>query len=397
MSARPHELTKASSIRMTGIIDARILSRATRRSTTWTRGLAWAMCGFAEQLEFLATIGDEEFKPFGGRDAITAYMRKAAEATCDFYIGNTPLDGIPYWDTGAPDLEQLGDWRGRLSDPFNAHEPIDSSAAAIGAQGLLRLGRHLKNDRYTQAGLTVCRSLFSDPYLSPGSPITKVFCCIRCIIVPTVGTRFRMAAKIPCGRSLVCGAITMPSNSEALRETNHRTEALFDLLWSQLEMTTADLSEDRRPHISGFRRRTQENLVGGASPIQATNFSMGNVTLEPDGGQVPWHNQEQEEIYFIVEGTARKCASAPAEQQNPQRRPKSGLHSIRGVPSTHEHRPGSLPHDLLLRPCGRCRPLEAGVAWDAAKERESRSSAIARRCEAPIVRRSPLPDGRGAN
>jgi len=54
------------------------------------------------------------------------------------------------------------------------------------------------------------------------------------------------------------------------------------------------------------RRRTQ-NLVGGASAIQAANFSMGNVTLEPGGGQVPWHNQEQEEIYFIVEGIAEMC------------------------------------------------------------------------------------------
>jgi mannose-6-phosphate isomerase-like protein (cupin superfamily) len=54
------------------------------------------------------------------------------------------------------------------------------------------------------------------------------------------------------------------------------------------------------------RRRTQ-NLVGGASPIQATNFSLGFVTLEPSGGQVPWHNQEQEEVYFIVEGTGEMC------------------------------------------------------------------------------------------
>ena len=54
------------------------------------------------------------------------------------------------------------------------------------------------------------------------------------------------------------------------------------------------------------RRRTQ-NLVGGASPIQATNFSMGHVTLEPRGGQVPWHNQQQEEIYFIVEGAGEMC------------------------------------------------------------------------------------------
>ena len=54
------------------------------------------------------------------------------------------------------------------------------------------------------------------------------------------------------------------------------------------------------------RRRTQ-NLVGGASPIQVSSFSMGNVTLEPNGGQVPWHNQEQEEVYFIVEGTCEMC------------------------------------------------------------------------------------------
>jgi len=54
------------------------------------------------------------------------------------------------------------------------------------------------------------------------------------------------------------------------------------------------------------RRRTQ-NLVGGASPIQAKNFSIGLVTLEPNGGQVPWHNQEQEEVYVILEGNGEMC------------------------------------------------------------------------------------------
>ncbi len=119
--------------------------------STWTRGLAWAMCGFSELLEF--TGGDET-------------LEKAARATCDFYIENTPPDGIPYWDTGAPGLEKLGDWRATPADPYNPHEPVDSSAAAIGAQGLLRLGRFLQNERYTQAGLTVCDTLFAEPYLS---------------------------------------------------------------------------------------------------------------------------------------------------------------------------------------------------------------------------------------
>jgi mannose-6-phosphate isomerase-like protein (cupin superfamily) len=54
------------------------------------------------------------------------------------------------------------------------------------------------------------------------------------------------------------------------------------------------------------RRRTQ-NLAGGASPIQTSNFALGHVTLEPNGGQVPWHDQEQEEIYLILEGEGEMC------------------------------------------------------------------------------------------
>jgi len=56
-------------------------------------------------------------------------------------------------------------------------------------------------------------------------------------------------------------------------------------------MIVADLAQITGRNYTA-RRRTQ-NLVGGASPIQAANFSMGNVTLEPNCGQVPWHNQQQ--------------------------------------------------------------------------------------------------------
>ncbi len=49
-------------------------------------------------------------RPYGGYELATAHMRKAAEATADFYIENTALDGIPYWDTGAPGLAELGDY-----------------------------------------------------------------------------------------------------------------------------------------------------------------------------------------------------------------------------------------------------------------------------------------------
>lgn len=140
--------------------------------TTWTRGLAWAMCGFAEQLEWMHSSDDPAFENLGGKKKVEAFMLKAARATCDFYIAHTPTDGIPYWDTGAPQLHKLNDYLDKPADPYNAYEPVDSSAAAIAAQGLLRLGKYLeKSDaesakRYWQTGLTVVDTLFQEPYLS---------------------------------------------------------------------------------------------------------------------------------------------------------------------------------------------------------------------------------------
>jgi hypothetical protein len=144
--------------------------------STWTRGLAWAMLGFAEQLEFLSTLTTDVRQESGAASAESALV-DGARATCDFYIDAASCaDGIPYWDTGAPGLAALGDWGVRAADPFNDHEPVDSSAAAIGAQGLLRFGRFLQQrgddgTRYIQAGLRVLDTLFDDagPYVSRDS------------------------------------------------------------------------------------------------------------------------------------------------------------------------------------------------------------------------------------
>ena len=137
--------------------------------TTWTRGLAWAITGFAEELEFLELLSDEEIEPFGGREKIESIFLKAAHATSSFYINNTPTDGIPYWDTGAPELSKMPtDYLENKSNPYNDYEPVDSSAAAIAAQGLIRLGQLLgeEGNQYTKAGITIAKSLFSEPYLS---------------------------------------------------------------------------------------------------------------------------------------------------------------------------------------------------------------------------------------
>ena len=138
--------------------------------TTWTRGLAWAMVGFAEELEFLGSLPASALARHQPAETL-ALFEKAARATCDFFIANTPIDGIPYWDTGAPGLVHMGDYLDRPAEPDNDHEPVDASAAAIGAQGLLRLGLHLglaseDGKRYFQAGLTVTRSLLGENYLA---------------------------------------------------------------------------------------------------------------------------------------------------------------------------------------------------------------------------------------
>jgi hypothetical protein len=142
--------------------------------STWTRGLAWAMLGYAELLEWLATRSEADLAVVGGRKSVNATFLKAARATCDFYIQETPTCGVPYWDTGAPGLAKLGNYRERPADPFNDYEPVDSSAAAIASQGLLRFGHYLVHERgeleagsrYVEAGLTVLKTLLAEPYLS---------------------------------------------------------------------------------------------------------------------------------------------------------------------------------------------------------------------------------------
>src|SRR5437016_1235485 len=75
--------------------------------STWMRGLAWAILGFSEELEFLHTIQPHhdpdlsQFSPARWANVKHTFLA-AATATADFYIENACRDGIPFWDTGAP-------------------------------------------------------------------------------------------------------------------------------------------------------------------------------------------------------------------------------------------------------------------------------------------------------
>jgi unsaturated chondroitin disaccharide hydrolase len=185
--------------------------------TTWTRGAAWIICGYAEQLEFLQTVANEELKPFGGRSAVEKLFLKTARATSDYYIdGYSAKDGVPYWDTGAANLHRLGEYQKKDSDPFNAWEPVDSSAAAIAAQGFIRLGQFLadKGDevsgrRYMQAGLTVANTLFDEPYLSTDDKHQG-------LLLHSVYHRPNGWDHVPKGQQVPCGESSMWGDYHAM-------------------------------------------------------------------------------------------------------------------------------------------------------------------------------------
>ncbi|WP_372949521.1 hypothetical protein [Mariniphaga sp.] len=200
--------------------------------STWTRGLAWAMLGFAEELEAFQQISEKEFESFGGKEETDRMMLKAARATCDFYIENTPVDGIPYWDTGAPNLHKLGDYLNRPADPYNAWEPVDSSAAAIGAQGLLRLGKFLKEknepeagEKYWQAGLTVMNTLLDYPYLST-NPRHQGLILHSIYHQPNGWDHVPAKQKIACGESSMWGDYHAREAALYLQRVNNAEEYL---------------------------------------------------------------------------------------------------------------------------------------------------------------------------
>jgi hypothetical protein len=157
------------------------------------------MLGYAEQLVFLATLGDHI------DEQTMEILEQTARNVCDHYINDcSTTDGIVYWDDGAPGLAKMEGWRDRPADPFNDHEPVDSSASAIAAQGLLRLGKYLNDLRYIQAGITVARTLLADPYLST-DPAHQGLLLHSVYHRPNNWDFIPPGRKVPCGESSMWG------------------------------------------------------------------------------------------------------------------------------------------------------------------------------------------------
>ena len=170
------------------------------------------MLGYAEELEFSATIDNDRFHEAVGLDkneVVKVYERNARDTADHFIDDVTSADGITYWDDGAPGMSRLGDWRERDAEPHNDHEPVDSGAAAIAAQGLIRLGRYLgdtdEGNRYFRGGLTAARTLFSDPYLAPSGAGHQGILLHNVYHRPNGWDHVPPGQKVPCNESAMWG------------------------------------------------------------------------------------------------------------------------------------------------------------------------------------------------
>jgi hypothetical protein len=190
--------------------------------STWTRGLSWILTGFAEELEFLQTVRDADFAQggFDPEQVVNMYER-AAISTAEWYITHSFDDGMLYWDAGAPGVVaqekkpmDLGIYKGP-SNPYNDHEPIDSSAAAISAQGFLRLSNYLakidkdKSARYMKAALLIAKTLFAEPYLSTSDRHQG-------LVLHSIYHRPNNWDYIPAGQKIPCGESSMWGDYHAL-------------------------------------------------------------------------------------------------------------------------------------------------------------------------------------
>lgn len=109
--------------------------------TCWSRGLAWALYGFAE----------------AHRYTLEAEFLEVAERCAEYYLRHTPAGLVPYWDYGAPGIP---------------HEPLDSSAAAIAGCGLDILSKVASSSeralRYRSSSLEIARTLSGERFLARG-------------------------------------------------------------------------------------------------------------------------------------------------------------------------------------------------------------------------------------
>jgi unsaturated chondroitin disaccharide hydrolase len=110
-------------------------------NSTWSRGQAWGIYGFAQAYEATGNV---------------AFLTES-EKIANYFVKNLPSNDVPYWDFSAP---------------VTATTPRDTSAAAVAADGLMLLATDAatagQRAYYTTWAADILGSL-SASYLAPAS------------------------------------------------------------------------------------------------------------------------------------------------------------------------------------------------------------------------------------
>lgn len=134
--------------RDTGEVELKRTHQGYSDNSTWSRGQAWAVVGFTHVYKI---TGDPTML-MAARRAANYFIRRLAEAD----------DGVPLWDFDVP--------------PGANMSYKDTSAAAIAASGMLRLGELTGYEKYTTTGIKLVEALASK-YLGwqlPGQQVESV-------------------------------------------------------------------------------------------------------------------------------------------------------------------------------------------------------------------------------
>ena len=255
--------TRACSTSPTAPIAARARSRATRRSARGRAAWPGRCSGSPRSSSSWPRAARRRARPMrrprrrldarrGARDVRLLHRRGRAPTAC-----RTGTPARPAWRRSAT---------GAIApaDPFNDHEPVDSSAAAIAAQGLLRLGRFLdaraaQRRRAVLAGRACAsstRSSTSGPYLSAdaghqGLLLHSVYHW------PNGWDHVPAGAHVPRGESSQWGDYHA-REAGALREAARRRPAVPHVLRAAEHMPD-------REHDGATLRRAETALITGGT------------------------------------------------------------------------------------------------------------------------------------
>jgi unsaturated chondroitin disaccharide hydrolase len=229
---------------------------------TWSRGQAWAVYGLTM---LYRETGDTRFL-------------EAARKTADYFIGHLPTDKVPYWDFSK-----------------SGSEPRDSSAASIGASGLLELSRRetdtTRKQVYLSAARDILTSLSSPAYLAEGTKLWSIL---------MHGTRNKPAGSYDTG--LIFGdyymleamvryslalpiPTTTPTPATSPTATTPPPTATPQPSSTYVFIPVADAYVSQASPTLSYPTSSQLQAVGGSSSAKQA-FLRFNVSGLPDGASV---------------------------------------------------------------------------------------------------------------